>query len=56
MFFNRENRKFFIDDIEKISEYVKINCRDEVEEIINIANDVVNKKYSNLIGIDFGFV
>ncbi len=44
-FFSRENRKFFIDDIEKISEYVKINCRDEAEEIINIANDVVNKRF-----------
>ena len=38
-FFNKENRRFFIDDIEKISEYVKENCMEEAEKIIAVAND-----------------
>ena len=44
-FFSRENGNFFIDDIDKIVQYVKKNCKEEAEEIIKIANDVVNKRF-----------
>lgn len=44
-FFSKENRKFFIDDIEKISDYVKENCMEEAEKIIAVANDVVNQSF-----------
>ena len=44
-FFSKENRKFFIDDIEGISEYVKENCMEEAEKIIAVANDVVNQSF-----------
>jgi len=44
-FFNQKNEKFFIDDIKKVAEYVKVNCVEEATQIIRIANDVVNQKF-----------
>lgn len=44
IFFN-QSKKFFIDDLEKITSYVKENCIEEVETIINKANEVVNQTF-----------
>ncbi|MDV4149801.1 alginate lyase family protein [Clostridium sp. AL.422] len=43
-FFN-QNKKFFMDDIEGICEYVSESCMDEFNNILPVADDVVNKKF-----------
>lgn len=44
-FFFKNSKNFFIDDINKIVDYVKENCLLEAENIIKKADDVVNKKF-----------
>lgn len=43
-FFN-QGRRFFIDDRDKIAEYVYENCREEFEFVRQVADDTVNGKF-----------
>lgn len=40
-----KNRRFFIDEIDKVSIYVKENCNEELEKIIKVADDVVKQEF-----------
>lgn len=43
--FFSQNKKFFMDDIEGICEYVSKNYMNEFKDILAVADDVVNKKF-----------
>lgn len=44
-FFNQKDKHFFIDDVNKVADYVKVNCRVEADRIIKVADDVVNQTF-----------
>lgn len=43
--FFHQGKHFFIDDVDRIAEYVKQNCREEADKIIALADDIVAQKF-----------
>ncbi|HHV32887.1 MAG TPA: heparinase [Clostridiales bacterium] len=43
--FFKQGKQFFFDDRARVAEYVKANCAQQAEQIIAVANDVVNQKF-----------
>ncbi len=44
-FFNQADRHFFFKDPFEVAKYVLVNCKEEAEHVLSVADDVVNRRF-----------